>query len=212
MSGPVQPAHPVRHVLLDADGVLQRRPRGWVDLVAPWLGPDAREFLEGFWAEEGPALRGHGDFLGLLGDHLDRAGIDTDPRAVFEAVWLDIEVDASSIALVGELRAAGIGVHLGTNQERLRAAHMRTVLGYDDVFDVSCYSCDLGAAKPDPEYFVRALDLVGDDPGSVLFVDDRADNVEGSRSVGLRAEQWELDQGHAALRALLAGHGVLVDT
>ena len=212
MTGPAQPVHPVRHVLLDADGVLQRVPRGWVGLVEPWLGADARGFLEGFWAEEGPALSGHGDFVGLLGDHLDRAGIDTDPREVFEAVWLAIEVDATSIALVGELRAAGLGVHLGTNQERHRAAHMRAVLGYDDLFDVSCYSCDLGAAKPDPEYFLRALDAVGDDPRSVLFVDDRQDNVEAARSVGLPAEQWELDQGHDALCGLLAGHGVLVRT
>lgn len=199
----------VRHVLLDADGVLQRVPRGWVGLVEPWLGPDALGFLEGFWAEELPALRGDGDFVGLLTEHLARAGLDVDPQQVFAAVWLTIEVDPASVALVGELRAAGLGVHLGTNQERHRADHMRTALGYDDLFDVSCYSCDLGAVKPDPAYFVRALERVGAEPGSVLFVDDRSDNVEAARTVGLRAEQWELDQGHDALRRLLAGHGVL---
>jgi putative hydrolase of the HAD superfamily len=200
----------VRHVLLDADGVLQRVPGDWVALVEPWLGPDARGFLEGFWSEEMPALRGEGDFLSLLEDHLRRAGNPADPREVFEAVWLAIEVDPTSRALVDELRAAGVGVHLGTNQERHRAAHMRTVLGYDHLFDVSCYSCDLGAAKPEPAYFERAVALLGDQAAGVLFVDDRADNVEAARSVGLRAEQWHLDDGHDRLRAVLHDHGVLL--
>ncbi|VXC06662.1 HAD-IA family hydrolase [Nocardioides sp. AX2bis] len=202
-------SRPVRHVLLDADGVLQRVPGDWVALVEPWLGPDARGFLEGFWSEEMPALRGEGDFLSLLEDHLRRAGNPADPREVFEAVWLAIEVDPTSMALVDELRATGVGVHLGTNQERHRAAHMRTVLGYDDLFDVSCYSCDLGAAKPEPAYFERAVERLRDEAAGVLFVDDRADNVEAARSVGLRAEQWHLDDGHDRLRAVLAAHGVL---
>lgn len=200
----------VRHVLLDADGVLQRVPGDWVALVEPWLGPDARGFLERFWSEEMPALRGEGDFLSLLEDHLRRAGNPADPREVFEAVWLAIEVDPTSRALVDELRAAGLGVHLGTNQERHRAAHMRTVLGYDHLFDVSCYSCDLGAAKPERAYFERAVARVGDDPASVLFVDDRRDNVEAARSAGLLAEQWHLDDGHDALRDRLARHAVLL--
>ncbi len=198
----------VRHVLLDADGVLQRVPGDWVALVRPWLGPDALGFLQGFWSEETPALRGEGDVLSLLADHLRRAGNPADPAEVFEAVWLAIEVDPASMALLHELRATGVGVHLGTNQERRRAAHMRTALGYDDLFDVSCYSCDLGAAKPEPAYFLRAVARVGDEPASVLFVDDRADNVEAARSVGLRAEQWHLDDGHDRLRAVLTGHGV----
>jgi FMN phosphatase YigB (HAD superfamily) len=28
--------------------------------------------------------------------------------------------------------------------------------GYDALFDVSCYSCDLGVAKPDPGFFAAA--------------------------------------------------------
>ncbi len=135
-------------------------------------------------------------------------GNPADPQEVFAAVWLAIEVDPASRPLVEGLRSSGLGVHLGTNQERHRARHMRTVLGYDDLFDVSCYSCDLGAAKPDPAYFVEAVARVGDDAGSVLFIDDRADNVESARSVGLRAEQWHLDQGQDVLRGLLLAHGV----
>jgi len=47
---------------------------------------------------------------------------------------------------VRALRANGYGVHLATNQERYWAAYMRQVPGYDALFGVSCYSCDLEVA------------------------------------------------------------------
>lgn len=47
------------------------------------------------------------------------------------------------------LRRNGYGVHLGTNQDRNRATYMRAVLGYDALFDVSCYSREL-PSQPSP--------------------------------------------------------------
>ncbi len=78
----------------------------------------------------------------------------------------------------------------------------------DDLFDVSCYSCDVGAAKPDPAFFHRALARIGAVPEAVLFVDDTQSNVEGARSVRLRAERWHLDEEYDALLARLGRHGV----
>jgi putative hydrolase of the HAD superfamily len=110
--------------------------------------------------------------------------------------------------VVRALRASGYGVHLGTNQGRNRAAHMREALGYDALFDVSCYSCELGAAKPDLAFFTEAARLIGAEPAAILFIDDTARNVTAARKAGLAAEQWTLDDGHDALHALLARHGI----
>lgn len=85
---------------------------------------------------------------------------------------------------------------------------MRSALAYDDLFDVSCYSYELGVAKPDPAFFSEAARRIAANPASILFLDDNAHNVEGARSAGFRAEQWELTQGHENLIALLAKHGV----
>ena len=75
-----------------------------------------------------------------------------------------MEPAAESLDLVRALRRGGYGVHLGTNQESYRAAHMREVLGYDGLFDVSCYSCELGAAKPDLAFFTEAAGASGRSP------------------------------------------------
>ena len=85
---------------------------------------------------------------------------------------------------------------------------MRAALGYDDVFDTSCYSYDLGVAKPDPAFFVEAARLIGADPSTVLFIDDSARNVEGALAAGLEAAVWDVERGHDDLVGLLAGYGV----
>lgn len=206
----------VEHVLLDADGVLQYLPGGWREAMRPYLGDRAEAFLEGTWHDELAALRGESDFLVDLARNLTEFGVDTSVEELYPAVWHSIEVVPETMAFVRELQAAGYGVHLGTNQEQHRAAFMRTTLGYDHVFDVSCYSCDLGATKPDPAYFTEAAALIGAAPETIVFVDDTERNVLGAREAGLAAEHWWVDldapdRDLPRLRALLAAHGVKPD-
>ena len=198
----------VRHVLFDADGVIQSIPGGWYAAMEPYVGERAQEFLHGTWKDEKPMLAGQGEYLPLLAARLTEFGVSASVEQVYRDVWQRIDPDRASLAIVRALRANGYGVHLGTNQERHRAAHMRVTLGYDALFDVSCYSCDLGVTKPDPGFFAEAARRVGAEPSSILFIDDSASNVEGARGAGLAAEQWELGHGHDVLLALLAGHGV----
>jgi putative hydrolase of the HAD superfamily len=202
----------VRHVLLDADGVLQHRPGGWESAFEEWLGLRASVFLEEMFAAEKPAIRGERDAVEILAEVLDRYQVTAPPEQVFEAVWFRIEPVAESLALVHRLRSAGFGVHLGTNQSLRRAAYMRERLGYDDLFDVSVYSAEIRLAKPDPAYFRTAAELIGVRPGEVVFVDDVEPNVQSARDVGMAGIHWHLRDGHELLEKLLAEHGVVAAT
>lgn len=199
----------IRHVLLDADGVLQRVPGGGqLALARPLLGASAPEILERLFALERASLRGESDFRADLRAALAQLAPDVDASDLYARLWLRIDPDAAVLDLARRLRTAGYGVHLGTNQHRQRAAYMREELGYDELFDVGCYSCELGAAKPEPAFFEQALGRVGARADEVVFVDDKPDNVVAARVVGLAAEQWDLARPVADLVALLAGHGV----
>lgn len=198
----------IRHVLFDADGVLQYLPGGWHAAVEPHLGDRADDFLRRAWQDELPSLAGQGDYLPLLAAALAEYGVATPAEAFYEDVWHRIAVVDETFAIVDALRRSGYGVHLGTNQGQLRAAHMRTALGYDARFDVSCYSCELGVAKPEPAFFTEAARRIGAPPQAVLFIDDSAGNTDAARAAGLAAEQWDHTQGHPVLLDLLAGHGV----
>jgi putative hydrolase of the HAD superfamily len=160
------------------------------------------------FAAEKPAIRGERDAVDVLAEVLGRYDVQASPEDVFEAVWFRIEPVAETVALVHRLRAAGLGVHLGTNQSLRRAAFMREQLGYDELFDTSCYSAELGLAKPDPAYFRRAAELIGAPAAEVLFVDDVEPNVQAARDVGMAGIHWHLRDGHELFEKLLAEHGV----
>ena len=60
-------------------------------------------------------------------------------------------------------------------------------------FSATVYSVDVGHAKPRPEPFQRALDLLGVSPGDALHVGDiERTDIAGALSVGMRAVR--LDQ------------------
>lgn len=198
----------IRHLLLDADGVVQSLPGGWVPALERRLGEGAAGFLTAVAADEQPCLRGEGDLLDVLADHLARRGAAITASELHRAVWTSIEAAPETVALAAELRTAGVGVHLATNQERHRAAHMRGALGYDALFDRLLISCELGVAKPEPGFFAAALEVLGATPAEVLLVDDSPANVRAARAHGLAAEQWHLDEGIDVLRGRLAAHGL----
>jgi HAD superfamily hydrolase (TIGR01509 family) len=45
-------------------------------------------------------------------------------------------------------------------------------------------------AKPDPELFHRALEVIGSKPGEAAFIDDLLENVIAARSIGLLSYQF----------------------
>ena len=200
----------IRHVLLDADGVLQRHPDGWVQAAEAYVGDRAPAFFAEVSGQERACLTGQVDFVPLLADALDRYEVTAPVQEVYAAVWLRIVTVPTTVDLVGDLRDHGVDVHLATNQQVDRAAYMRRELGYDDLFGESFYSCDVGAAKPEPAFFRAALDRIGAPAPEVLFVDDHSANVDGAREVGLAAEQWHLDEGPDVLRDRLAAYGLLL--
>ena len=197
----------IRHLLLDADGVVQDLPGGWRAAFEPFLGERSEEFVTDLATDEQASLRGE-PFLPVLAGRLERFGIEVPAAEVYAAVWERIVADPAVLGLADRLRAGGLGIHLATNQNPERATYMRREMGYADRFDTQFYSCELGVAKPEAAYFHRVLADVDAAAGEVLFVDDSARNVAGARAVGLAAEQWHLDDGLPRLHDLLAAHDV----
>jgi putative hydrolase of the HAD superfamily len=106
--------------------------------------------------------------------------------------WLEVEnaPDERVLAAIRTLAMTGIACCLATSQERLRAAYMREVMGFNQLFDEMFFSCEVGSIKPDPAFYnhiTAALHVAGD---QILFWDDSRENVEAARSCGWLAEQY----------------------
>lgn len=196
-------------LLLDADGVIQKPGPGWRESLGALCGDELRreEFLEAVFEAERPCLTGERDFGTALEAVLDRWG----SRSTLEealSVWTRIEVSEDILGLVERLRRGGWRVALASNQQTHRAAHMSWALGYASRFDAQCYSCSLGAAKPQERFFTKTLATLDCPPEAALFIDDSPANVHSARAAGLSAEVFSLDQGHAALQDILRSYGI----
>jgi len=73
-------------------------------------------------------------------------------------------------------------------------------------FDRVLASCHLGARKPDAVFFHALLDELDCRADEVVFVDDREENVDGARQVGIPSHRY---RDAAGVRDFLAEHGVL---
>jgi HAD superfamily hydrolase (TIGR01509 family) len=84
---------------------------------------------------------------------------------------------------------------LGTLYPEL-TAHVTTMLSSEQ----------LGAAKPAPAAFTRALELLGASADDTHFIDDTLENVQGARGVGIRSAQF---RDPAQMRADLQRWGLI---
>ena len=76
--------------------------------------------------------------------------------------------------------------------------------GFGDMTDLIVYSHEVGMAKPDPRIYRLTCDRLGVLPKHVVFLDDRADFVQGALDTGMRAILYEdNDQAIADLEAAL---------
>lgn len=198
----------VRHVLLDADDVLQQGTASFRADLAEALGDHALSWLRETFHPDGDVLTGRLEVVPLLARQLAATGHSADAQALYDRAWLDITPYPPVLDLVAGWRATGLTVHLATNQDAGRTAYMKTALGYDALLDGAYYSSDLGVAKPAAAYFHAILDDLGSPPDEVVFVDDLATNVDGAREVGLRVVHWEIGDGLPVLLERLAEAGL----
>jgi len=192
-------------LILDVDGVVIRgRPndgRPWYATLQEDLGIDRDMLTERFFsAGFRTALRGQADILELLEPLFAEQEIETSVEQ-FVDYWFrnDARLNDELIEYVQSLRTR-VDVHcfLATNQERRRTKYIRETLGLDAHFDAVVSSSDVGACKPEPEFFRAAHARLGLEPEDrVLFTDDREPFVEAAVRHGWQAR---LFQGNADLK------------
>ncbi len=107
-----------------------------------------------------------------------------------------------TVAILSELRTAGVPCYALTNMERETYPLRRERFPFLGWFDGTVVSAFEGLAKPDPAIFELLLDRFDLDRAQTLFVDDSPVNVEAARSVGMRAIEFDSpDQLRRALQA-----------
>jgi FMN phosphatase YigB (HAD superfamily) len=165
-----------------------------LDLKALITGPKLLEICAG-------SLHPHALF-----DELSAAAQRPMERAQAEHAWCNIfSPDAEMIALAGEL-AARYPTFLWSNIDPLHKAFLWPQLPVLERFRGLHLSYELGAAKPDRAFFLRALERGGIDPTRAVFVDDVPANLEAAARFGIATV---LHTSASSTRAALQQLGVV---
>jgi 2-haloacid dehalogenase len=116
------------------------------------------------------------------------------------------EAIPGTVEILAELHAGGTPVVALTNWSAETFAIARQRFDFLDLFDGIVVSGEERVAKPDARIFRILLDRFELRPARTLFVDDRQDNVDAARALGLRAT---LFTGPDGLRRDLVRRGLL---
>lgn len=91
-----------------------------------------------------------------------------------------------TIILVKTLQSQGYQTAMLSDVTQYQAEIIRK-MGYYDLFNPVLLSYEIGVKKPNPEVFQILLKKLQKPPSSVLFIDDRIENVEAARNQGIDA-------------------------
>jgi HAD superfamily hydrolase (TIGR01549 family) len=197
------PDHGQRWVVLDVGETIIDESRTW-RAWADELGVPQLTFMSIFGAI---VARGQG-----YGHITDYIAVD-DWRRHHDAVEARLggfqpeDVYPDVLSSLAGLRTRGYRVAVIGNQPAERKPQLRA-LGVEA--EIMAMSEEMGAMKPDPDFFALTLSLLGDpDPGRVAYVGDRIDNdvmpaaAAGMRAVWLRRGPWGIVPQHEPEQAAL---------
>jgi putative hydrolase of the HAD superfamily len=102
-------------------------------------------------------------------------------------VLLWATVDPIMLDWVHRVRASGMKTAILSNMGEDLLAHMREHFGWLDGFHHLTWSCELNLIKPMAAIYEHTLESLNVRADEALFLDDRIENVEGARAVGMHS-------------------------
>lgn len=199
---------PIKAVIFDIGNVLvEWHPR---DTYDRHIGPEKRRELFDAVDLDGMNLRVDlgGDFKTEIAAMADAHPAYRDLILMWETLWLDMlqPYIPHSAKMLRALRTRGMPVYaltnFGTATLKIAEPHYPVLTE----FDIRFISGDLKMIKPDPALYAHVEAHVPQSPDQLLFIDDRADNIDAAAA---RGWQTHLFDQPGALADRLIAEGLL---
>jgi FMN phosphatase YigB (HAD superfamily) len=136
------------------------------------------------------------DAIGFQGDVVE-----------FGSYFADIFTEMpGTIALHAELRRRGFKTFIFSNTNDLAIEHVRRNFPFFKNFDGYIFSYEVGGLKPQPEIYAAMETMTGKRGADLIYLDDRAENIETGLARGWRAI---LHESPEKTRQALTAFGVI---
>ncbi|MCL2661249.1 MAG: HAD family phosphatase [Acidobacteriaceae bacterium] len=139
------------------------------------------------------------------------AGTHFTPEQVARLIATDIEmwsrVNQPIFAWAQRLQRAGVRTGILSNIGDYLAEGYLAKFDWLSAFYHCTWSYQLKLAKPDAAIYRSAAEGLKTSPANILFLDDRAENVEAARAVGMQSIQYDYAD-HAAFEREMQARGL----
>src|SRR6478735_1694719 len=133
--------------------------------------------------------------------------------SLVELKKLDVEMwtepNPPMVEWAHRLKSAGLKIGILSNIGDAMEQGVREKFAWVETFTHVTWSHALKMRKPEREIYAAAAKGLGVEPGEVLFIDDREDNIAGARAAGMRGvvyavhAEFEREMARIGLGALL---------
>jgi putative hydrolase of the HAD superfamily len=141
----------------------------------------------------------------------DRTGITLDAAKLAALLAVDIDLWTSlnfpMVEWAGRLQRAGIRTGILSNIGDAIARGVVAKLPWLSGFDHCIWSYALHMAKPDPAIFLKTAEILSAAPASILFLDDREDNIAAAAALGFQTILYKCAD-HAAFEREMRRRGL----
>lgn len=187
-------------VLFDVDGVLTLPEEVFSIMYTKSHGLDPKPFEDFFKNEWPDFVIGKRDLKQYINDNpqLWQWNGTADTMLDYWFSSEDVQND-ELIAIVQQLRGAGIKCYVATEQEKYRTQYMKNIM-FKNKFDGIFSTCDLGLRKTDTKFYQTILEKLESDlpnikPDEIVFFDDSESKVQTALMVGIDARLYRnIDQ------------------
>lgn len=137
----------------------------------------------GFEAAFGAALAEAGASFDGASVHGGAAGDRAGERGLLELLNEGLEIDEAMVAVVAEIRGAGVPVALVSNA---LGSTLYDGIDLAEIADSVVISAEIGVRKPSRQIYRVACERLGIAPEVALMVDDLQQNLDGAARIGIR--------------------------
>ena len=142
-----------------------------------------------------------GEFEGLIGKNLSEivhvlknrhalaeseSDLVASYRNTVDTAYTKVSARTGADELVRTLALQGYVLGLVTSAPRSLAEAFIRRQGWEALFTVNTYGDEVAAAKPDPDLYIRAIELSGDIPEEIVVVEDSVQGVAAATHAGVR--------------------------
>ena len=179
-------SQPITHIFFDLGNILVGLHAGEkLKALARQSGQDLTAFCEKIWSHERAHDYERGrhscdEYFALLAEDLDLAHAQPELREAYCDIFYPLP---ERVAIARQLTSRyPLGLISNTCASHIR--HLEASSDFFHLFQPRIYSHEVGARKPHPDIYARALAAAGAQAESSLFIDDLAENLETPARLG----------------------------